>query len=85
MNYLQDKIYEAVTNGIQKALIVKDTNDDDASVNWHKKKTSAKVDIGKKYVDKLLKSYSGIELDEFMQFCEDHNYKYQLKSFEEYE
>jgi len=41
MNNLYNKIYEAVNNGIQKALIISNDQSDDSSVKFHNKEISA--------------------------------------------
>jgi len=55
MNNLYNKIYEAIDNGIQKALIITDNQSSDSSVRFHNKEISTDfilydhrtVDMGK--------------------------------------
>jgi len=54
MNNLYNKIYEAVNTGIQKALIINDSQTDDVSVKFHNKNINNSIDMYPSYVSDLL-------------------------------
>jgi len=87
MNKLYNKIYEAINAGIQKALIINDTQDDDVSVNFSHKKISAEFNVMDQYVEELMDMHKYQDLQnqyyKIIQYYDDFHKKYKVKDFEE--
>jgi len=84
MNNLYDKIYEAVNTGIQKALIIKDGQTEDVSVNFHHKAINTNVNTLNHYVRELI---NGDDNEYYYNLICEHyknnQIKYIVKDFDE--
>jgi len=80
---LYNKIYEAIDNGIQKALIISDNQDNDTSIRWKEKEISNDFNLLNEYVKKFLTSNNYKEIYQEMSYLLNGDIKYKVHDFEE--